>query len=1299
MFDRSTGHGLLALVILLSQLPSAWCTEAPVVDTKKTATGTSVTNEQIQNLPTGGRSYADIVQLQPGIANNKANPSDSVNWRNLPLTDSQAKLASDINAIPADQLQRVEVPRGGASAAYGSDAITGVINFINKTPDSVDFLVGRQLLQLPLQREWPGEAMGANGSLIATGKAGGKQVAVLYDPDGYPIDYYTKREIEEYGDEVLDDLHEMCYMINSGKVSVERGRLSNGKISTSSGKLHLDQYGDIMEGPPSSSSLSVSGNSGVYNLPAQYRLDTSFKYKDGGMQRIDPQPHPDSKPRSQLQRTQRWLQAFAGWLIQEAVAAPAAARPQITRASTTDADGNTLSLEKQPDGTTTRTVTDSQGNVVDQSTVAPEPVTKVPPREKGTSASTKDADGNTVTIKKQPDGTTTRTVTAPDGHVVESGPVTQPEPTKVPPRKPGTTTASTTDENGQTTTINRNPDGSVTRMVTDASGKVLEQGPLNPPPATKPNPRDPATPFASTKDANGNIITLQKQPDGTVTQTVTGPSGNVISQGTLTPPPVTKPQPHKPATSASTTDADGNTLSVEKQADGSIARTLTAPDGTVLERTVNGKPAMPATPTHKAAADSAQTVTAVTTQPSTQSTQPAVKETTTQVQSSQPSGYSDYAMGLEYKPSWNVTPSLHYSFNAPKSDTPNTNQPVLEEPFTSYYAESGVIIGDTVYSNLGVYKVGEHPILNKKKNESAAANDKTWLVEGGLHKNWGLDNTLDYGSSYGLSGGAYKALPRDWTPQYVGVLPYGCGHEEKLAVFDDMRSAVSGTLPSPGHAYLWEPVYVRVKEGKKKDNEEAAGIPNDPLYAHGSTAQAAAMKLPPKPKQISHGPDMSMAAPPEAGPSPMAEFGPSHGGQKGPQALDQWGLFATGFTPQGQGKSAWDLVDTSKPNTLVAIIDSGLDLAHPDGPQYVWANPREIAGNNIDDDKDGYVDDVHGWNFNDEDSDLTDYAGHGTLVAGVIAAKRNNNIGIAGINPGAQIMVLKVTNRFGQTNSLAIYRAIHYAVKHGARVINISLGGAGVSKLEQLAINFAHAHGALVVIAAGNEASDAAKSGPAAARRAITVAGLDMDRSHTKLSNEGTVIAIAAPGQNIYSLQSKDAEWPGPAFERDRQYRTATGTSFSAPMVAATASLILAKQPNLPNFVVEDMLLNSTHPLGEAAWNGSTGWGLLNAADALSMDPAQIITLWPNEVVVDKKVGSARIYGTIRGVFSSYHLDLGKGKQPREWQAAGSSLTRPVTQGLLGEVSLKGIKEGVVRITAESANGTTKVAYVPVSLK
>jgi len=421
---------------------------------------------------------------------------------------------------------------------------------------------------------------------------------------------------------------------------------------------------------------------------------------------------------------------------------------------------------------------------------------------------------------------------------------------------------------------------------------------------------------------------------------------------------------------------------------------------------------------------------------------------------------------------------------------------------------------------------------------------------------------------------------------------------------------------------------------------------------------------------------------------------------------NQWGLLKVGYKPRSDPQSAWNIEDGSRKNVVVAVIDSGLDLTHEDGPQFLWTNAGEIPDNDIDDDANGYVDDIHGWNFADENNNITDYYGHGTFVTGIIAAKTNNGKGIAGINPGAQIMTLKATNKEGSARSLAIYRAIRYAVDNGARIINISLGAKGISRLEQIGVNYAYAQGCLVVISSGNQGGDVAEYGPPGVRRAFSVAAINVDGKRRGSANHGANVAMTAPGEHIYSLTAKEGKKDGQITPiLGTTYHTLTGTSFSAPMVAGTASLIWAKYPHFTNRQVEDLLLNSAGDLDRAGWDRYNGAGLLNAGKALGGGEAERLTVRFTEVFANKekkKIASLDVYGIVRGNLDSYVVELGKGKKPDKWQQVfGPSKEFAEFTHICrieDELLRKG-REWTVRITAKSKSGKTKTASLFVKKK
>jgi len=181
---------------------------------------------------------------------------------------------------------------------------------------------------------------------------------------------------------------------------------------------------------------------------------------------------------------------------------------------------------------------------------------------------------------------------------------------------------------------------------------------------------------------------------------------------------------------------------------------------------------------------------------------------------------------------------------------------------------------------------------------------------------------------------------------------------------------------------------------------------------------------------------------------------------------------------------AWN-IETGSSGIVIAVIDSGVAYDHPDLINNVWTNRNEIPGNGIDDDHNDYIDDVHGWDFVNNDNNPSDYSrdvygdGHGTHVAGIIAAQGNNGLGTTGVMWHAQIMPLQIFDLF-YVNSFAanliqqvnILLAIAYAVENGAKIINCSFGGGPYSQFTHDQISYANQHGVLVVIAAGNGGAD-----------------------------------------------------------------------------------------------------------------------------------------------------------------------------------------------------------------------------------
>ncbi len=266
---------------------------------------------------------------------------------------------------------------------------------------------------------------------------------------------------------------------------------------------------------------------------------------------------------------------------------------------------------------------------------------------------------------------------------------------------------------------------------------------------------------------------------------------------------------------------------------------------------------------------------------------------------------------------------------------------------------------------------------------------------------------------------------------------------------------------------------------------------------------------------------------------------------------------------------AWAKGYTGK-GVVVAVLDTGVDYTHPDLKDNIWTNPN--PGNGKDNNGDGYINDIHGWNFVDNNNDVLgkDKIGHGTHVAGTIAGE-NNGFGVTGIAYDAKIMPVKVLDDSGAGSNATIIKGIHYAVDRGANVINLSLGGGnGDSSLES-AIQYASSKNVVVVMAAGNE-SGIAPSYPAryAKNSGLAVGAVDQNKNMPDFSNRAgfnQLAYVTAPGVNIYSTIP------------DNQYASYSGTSMATPHVAGVVALMLSANHNLTDSQVRQIV---TQPAGNS---------------------------------------------------------------------------------------------------------------------
>jgi subtilisin family serine protease len=268
---------------------------------------------------------------------------------------------------------------------------------------------------------------------------------------------------------------------------------------------------------------------------------------------------------------------------------------------------------------------------------------------------------------------------------------------------------------------------------------------------------------------------------------------------------------------------------------------------------------------------------------------------------------------------------------------------------------------------------------------------------------------------------------------------------------------------------------------------------------------------------------------------------------------------------------AWDFIRPGLATVLVADIDSGSDYTHEDLQANMWTNTREIPNNGIDDDHNGYIDDVRGWNFFGKNNNPMDDNLHGTHTAGTIGALSNNGIGIAGVAWNVKIMPLKFTDELGNGTCVDAALAIRYAANNGAKISNNSWGVEGYCQVLEDAIRYADSKGMLFVVAAGNDGVLTTTYPCISVQpNVLCVAASDIDDSLAPFSNfSPTKVHIAAPGVDIVSTI------PPELFLDLFSYFPASGTSMAAPHVAGAAAMLLSQRPDLTVPQLKSILLSS----------------------------------------------------------------------------------------------------------------------------
>jgi subtilisin family serine protease len=423
---------------------------------------------------------------------------------------------------------------------------------------------------------------------------------------------------------------------------------------------------------------------------------------------------------------------------------------------------------------------------------------------------------------------------------------------------------------------------------------------------------------------------------------------------------------------------------------------------------------------------------------------------------------------------------------------------------------------------------------------------------------------------------------------------------------------------------------------------------------------------------------------------------------------DLWGL------KKVKAPDVWGT--TTGSGVVVAVSDTGVDYAHPDLAANIWSNPGEIAGNSLDDDNNGYVDDTRGWDFSNGDNDPTDDYGHGTHVAGTIAAVANNGIGIAGVAPGAKIMPVKGLDSNGSGTDATLVQTIVYATENNADVINASWGGPYNSPAEDSAIAAANAAGTTVVVAAGNSSTNVGTSSPAGAPDAITVAAADHNDQRAYFSNYGEKIDVTAPGggdggagtypeRSILSLkasQAGSAVTNGGALVVGSGYLRQAGTSMSSPHVAGVAALVKQAHPSYTPDQIRQALRTGADDVDGPGFDLGSGYGRVNAQNAVNVVPPVMKITGPARYL---DFGSGTTQTTISGkatgsAFSSYTLEYGAGNAPTSWTPIGGTSTTPVNGGALGVWTFGAAADGLytIRLRVQSTSGAFFEDRLPVTL-
>ncbi len=356
---------------------------------------------------------------------------------------------------------------------------------------------------------------------------------------------------------------------------------------------------------------------------------------------------------------------------------------------------------------------------------------------------------------------------------------------------------------------------------------------------------------------------------------------------------------------------------------------------------------------------------------------------------------------------------------------------------------------------------------------------------------------------------------------------------------------------------------------------------------------------------------------------------------------------------------AWNITQGAD-TVLLAIIDTGIEYFHPDLKNKIYKNSGEIgldnlgrdkSNNGLDDDSNGFIDDYMGWDFVDRvgfpfdstggdylgwDNNPFDEHGHGTLVSGTSIAQTNNISGISGVAPNIKVLNLRSFDPGGYGEEDDAAASILYAVKMGAKVINMSWGDYSFSYVLRDVIRYAYSQNVVLVASSGNNGSNQPHY-PSGYSEVISVGNSTEQDFVAGSSNWGSTLDLVAPGSSVLSTALNSG------------YSNYSGTSASAPFVSAAACLVLSKQ-NFSNEEIKQILKSTSDDIGEAGWDLRSGAGRLNLFKALSITAPAIIKFYgPTQDFATSETNLKIVASVLSPYFISYNLEVGIGFNPSSW--------------------------------------------------